>query len=174
MKSSWKRETKETSIEVSLETDGLGAVEVETGIELLDEMLSAFAVGASLDLKVKARGDLETGDHHTTEDTGIALGSSLGQIIKRGMGSAVFPSGDCLATVAVRFGRAGYRQDFEFLGKEEGGMSLQNFGHFLRSLAYSGNFTLHARAEGGSDKSKVEAICTALGKALKRAIRDKS
>ncbi len=172
MKSSWKRETKETSIEFSLETDGLGAIEVETGIELLDEMLSAFAAGANFDLRVKARGDLEIGDHHTTEDTGIALGSCLGQIIKKGMGSAVVPSGDCLATVAVRFGKPGYRQDFEFLGREESGMSLQNFGHFLRSLAYNGNFTLHVRAEGGSDKSKVEAVCTALGRAVKRAMRD--
>jgi imidazoleglycerol-phosphate dehydratase len=172
MKSSWKRETKETSIEVSLETDGLGTIEVETGIELLDEMLSAFAAGGNFDLAVKARGDLETGDHHTTEDTGITLGSSLGQIIKSGMGSAVVPLEECLAMVAVRFGRAGYREDFEFWSREEGGMSLQNFGHFLRSMAYSGKFTLHARAEGGSDRSKVEALCTALGRAVKRAIRD--
>jgi imidazoleglycerol-phosphate dehydratase len=172
MKGSWKRKTKETSIEVSLETNGLGVIEVETGIELLDEMLSAFAAGANFDLKVKAKGDLETGDHHTTEDTGIALGSSLGQIIKSGMGSAVVPSGDCLAMAAVRFKEPGYRQDFEFRGAEEGGMSLQNFGHFLRSMAYNGNFTLHVRAEGGSDRSKVEALCTALGRAVKRAIRD--
>ena len=172
MKSSWKRETKETSIEVSLETDGLGTIEVETEIELLDEMLSAFAAGANFDLAVKARGDLETGDHHTTEDTGITLGSSLGRIIKSGMGSAVVPLEECLAMVAVRFGRAGYREDFEFWSREEGGMSLQNFGHFLRSMAYSGKVTLHARAEGGSDRSKVEALCTALGRAVKRAIRD--
>jgi len=74
--------------------------------------------------------------------------------------------------VAVRFGEPGYRGDFQFLGREEGGMSLQNFGHFLRSMAYSGKFTLHARAQGGSDHSKVEALCMALGKAVKRAIRD--
>jgi imidazoleglycerol phosphate dehydratase HisB len=172
MKASWTRETKETSIEVSLETEGTGIIKIETGIELLDEMLSAFAAGAKLDLAVKARGDLETGDHHTTEDTGIALGSSLGQIIKSGMGSAVVPSGECLAMAVVRFGEPGYRQDFEFRGGEEGGMSLQNFGHFLRSTAYGGNFTLHVRAEGGSDKNTAEALCTALGRAVKRAIRD--
>ncbi len=172
MKASWKRKTKETNIEVSLETDGMGSVEIETGIELLDEMLSAFAAGAKFDLAVKAMGDLETGDHHTAEDTGIALGFSLGQIIKSGMGSAIVPSGECLAMAAVRFGKPSYREDFEFQGKEEGGMSLQNFGHFLRSTSYSGKFTLHVHAEGGSDKNKIEALCTALGRAVKRAIRD--
>ncbi len=172
MKASWKRKTKETNIEVSLETEGAGDVEIETGVELLDVMLYAFAEGAEFDLAVKARGDLETGDHHTTEDTGIALGSSLGQIIKRGMGSAIVPSGDCLAMAAVRFGEPGYRQDFESQSNEEGGMSLQNFSHFLRTTAYSGKFTLHVRAEGGNDKNKIEALCTALGRAVKRAIRD--
>ncbi len=172
MKASWNRETKETSIEVSLETEGTGKCEIETGIEVLDELLAALAKSAGYDLAVKARGDLETGDHHTTEDVGIALGLALAQVLKKGIGSSVVPSGECLALAAVRFGEPGFRGDFEFHGREAGGMSLENFGHFLRTLAYNGMFTLAVRAEGGDDRRKIEAVSTAIGRALKRAARD--
>lgn len=172
MKASWNRQTKETAIEVSLETEGSGKGEVETGIEMLDEILVALAKGARFDLTVKARGDLETGDHHTTEDVGIALGLALAQVLKRGIGSFTVPSGECLALAAVRFGDAGYRGDFEFQSREAGGMSLENFGHFLRTLAYNGKFTLAVRVDGGSDRQKIEVVSTALGRALGRASRE--
>ena len=87
MSASRKRETKETSVEVILEIEGEGIIQVDTGIELLDEILSAIARGAGFDLTVRARGDLETSDHHTTEDTAITLGSTLAQEIKSGTGS---------------------------------------------------------------------------------------
>ena len=74
MLASRKRETRETSIDVVLETEGAGVIEVDTGIELMDEILRALGRGALFDLTVRARGDLETGDHHTSEDIGIALG----------------------------------------------------------------------------------------------------
>lgn len=83
MLASEKRETKETCIDVILETEGAGIIEVDTKIELLDEILRALAKGALFDLTVIAKGDLETGDHHTTEDTGIALGRALSQLIKK-------------------------------------------------------------------------------------------
>ena len=112
MSASRKRETKETSIEVILNTEGAGIIQVDTGIELLDEILSAIARGAGFDLTVKARGDLETGDHHTTEDTAITLGSTLAQVIKSGIGSSMVPSGQSVATAAVRFGEPGYQGNF--------------------------------------------------------------
>jgi imidazoleglycerol-phosphate dehydratase len=98
MSASKKRETKETSIEVVLKTKGENVIQVDTRIELLDEILSNIAKGAGFDLTVKARGDLETGDHHTTEDTAITLGGTLAQEIKSGIGSSMVPSGQALAT----------------------------------------------------------------------------
>jgi imidazoleglycerol-phosphate dehydratase len=173
MKASRKRETKETRIDVTLDTNGANIIKVKTGIELLDEILKAFAKGSGFELTVNAIGDLETGDHHTTEDTGITLGSTLSEVIKSGIGSSIVPSGQTLALAAVRFGEPGYRGDFEFQGDVAGGMSLENFCHFLRALAYNGMFALAIRADGGDDRSKIEAISTAVGRAVKKAARDK-
>jgi imidazoleglycerol-phosphate dehydratase len=169
MLASRKRETRETSIDVILETDGVGTVDVDTGIEFLDEILMALGQGALFDLTVKARGDLETGDHHTAEDVGIALGGALAQVIKSGIGSSIVPSGQVMAIAAVRFGEPGYRGDFDLPSGNLAGMSLENFGHFLRALAYNGGFTLIVRAEGGDDRSRIEAISMALGRAIKKA-----
>jgi len=172
MSASRKRKTKETSIEVFLDTEGSGAIQIDTGIQLMDEILSAIARGARFDLTVKARGDLETGDHHTTEDTAITLGSALAQEIKRGIGSSMVPSGLALATAAVRFGEPGYQGDFELQPHILAGMSLENFSHFLRALAYNGRFNLAISAKGGDDKSRIESMSTALGRAIKKAARD--
>ena len=172
MSASKKRQTKETRIEVFLDTEGAGIIKVDTGIQLLDEILSAMASGAGFDLTVKARGDLETGDHHTTEDTAITLGSTLAQEIKSGIGSSMVPSGQALATAAVRFGEPGYQANFALQSHTLGGMCLENFSHILRALAYNGKFTLAIRAEGGDDMSKIEAMSTALGRAIKKAARD--
>jgi imidazoleglycerol phosphate dehydratase HisB len=150
MSASKKRETKETSIEVILEIEGSSIIQVDTGIELLDEILSAIARGAGFDLNVKARGDLETGDHHTTEDPVITLGSTLAQAIKSGIGSLMVPSGQAVAIAAVRFGEPGYQCDFALQSHALGGMSLENFSHFLRVLAYNGSFNLAIRAEGAT------------------------
>jgi imidazoleglycerol-phosphate dehydratase len=173
MSASKKRQTKETSIEVFLDTEGEGTIQIDTGIQLLDEILSSIAVGAGFDLTVTARGDLETGDHHTTEDTAITLGSALSLEIKNGIGSSMVPSSLAVATAAVRFGEPGYRGDFVLHSQALGGMSLENFGHFLRALAYNGRFNLFISAEGGDDRSKIEALSTALGRAIKKAVRDR-
>ena len=131
----------------------------------MDEILSAIARGAGFDLTVKARGDLETGDHHTTEDTAITLGSTLAQAIKSGIGSSIVPSGQAVAMAAVRFGEPGYQGDFELQSAAMAGMSLENLTHFLRALAYSGRFNLAICAKGGDDRSKIGAMSLALGRA---------
>lgn len=169
MRGSLKRETKETCVEVSLETEGSGICDIGTGIDILDEMLRTIAETSGFDLSVKAIGDLETGDHHTTEDVGITLGIVLGKLVKKGLGSAMVPSGECLALTAVRFGEPGYKGDFDFKAQETGGMMLENFGHFMRALAYNGRFTLHLKAEGEEDGRKIDAMAAALGLALKQA-----
>jgi imidazoleglycerol phosphate dehydratase HisB len=172
MKSSFKRDTKETKISVTLDIDGSGSNEVATGIVLLDEILVKFAKASGFDLTVRAKGDLATGDHHTTEDVGIALVSVLGKLIQKGIGSSMVPSGECLAVAAVRFNEPGYSGGFEFHSNEMCGMALENFGHFARSLAYNGRFTLHLSAKGGSDHQKIDALTVALGRALRRAAID--
>lgn len=172
MKSSFKRDTKETKISVTLDIDGSGSNEVSTGIELLDEILVILAKASGFDLTVNAKGDLATGDHHTTEDVGIALGSVLGKLIRKGIGSSLVPSGECLALAAVRFGEPGYSGDFEFQAREMGGMALENLGHFARTFAYNGRFTLHLSAKGGVDYQKIDAMTVALGRALRGAAVD--
>jgi imidazoleglycerol phosphate dehydratase HisB len=172
MKASLKRETKETIITISLNSDGSGDCQANTGIELLDHILSTLAKASGIDLSVKAKGDWPTGDHHTTEDVGIVLGNVLAKLITEGTGSAIVPSGNCLALAAVSFGEPGYRGDFQLDAAVMGGMALENFNHFARAVAYNGRFTLHLRADGGDDRRKIEAMTAAFGRALRGASLD--
>lgn len=166
MLSSLKRETAETSVIVSLDIEGKGAVQADTGVQLLDEILRALGEASGFDLVVKAKGDLQTGDHHTTEDVGIAFGSLLARLIQKGIGSCAVPMEECLAVAAISFGEPGYFQDFNLGAREMSGMALENFGHFARSMAYNGRFTLHLSAKGGDDYQRIVAMAKAIGKAL--------
>ena len=168
------RETMETKVDISLETEGCGRTEIDTGVLPLNEILSYIAAGSRFDLNIKAKGDLATGDHHTTEDVGITLGLSLRCIARTGAGSAIVPSGECLALVAVRFGRPSYRGNFEFQSSSMNGMDLENFCHFFRAIAFNGNISLHIRADGGDDLNRMDAISTAFGKALREAIKNET
>ncbi len=172
MRASFRRDTAETEVEVSLDLAGPGSPEVETGVPLLDEILKVLARGSGFDLQVRAAGDLPTGDHHTVEDVAIALGQALAGMEVAGIGSSFAPSGEALAFAAVRFGAPGYREEVEFSGRSLEGMDLANLGHFMRTLAYNGWLTLHLRATGGDDWQKVEALALALGRALRRAVVD--
>ncbi|MHC1631478.1 MAG: imidazoleglycerol-phosphate dehydratase [Methanotrichaceae archaeon] len=174
MRASFKRDTAETNIEVSLDLDGSGRSEIDTEIPLLDEILRALARSAGFDLQVKARGDLPTGDHHTVEDVAITLGVVLAKLNRKriGIGSSVVPCGECLAKAAIRLGDPGYSGDFEFKAEALEGIQLENVTHFMRSMAYSGKFTLHLNAAGGDDWQKIEALTLALGRALKRSFQD--
>ena len=172
MRQSIKRETQETSIEILLQINGLGTVQAETGVALLDEVLSALGRAGGFDLTVRALGDLQTGDHHTVEDTAITLGAAISGQIKSGMASCMVPCGEALATAAVRFAEPGYRGSFQLGSGSMEGMDLQNFPLFLRALAYNGNFNLFISAQGGDDRSRIEAMSLALGRAIKLAARD--
>ena len=170
MKASLKRDTAETSIEVSLNTKGTGICEQESGVQLLDQLLRTLASEAGFDLKVKASGDLKTGDHHTVEDVGITLGCVLARLAEKGIGMAIVPCGESLAIASVRFGEPGYTGRFCLDSRDLEGMQLENLGHFFRSLAYNGRFTLHLSAEGGDDVQKIDAMSAALGFALSQAL----
>jgi imidazoleglycerol-phosphate dehydratase len=172
MRASFRRDTSETAIEVSLDLEGSGSTDARTGVPLLDEILKILAQASGFDIEVRARGDLETGDHHTVEDVAIAFGQALARVAGVGIGSSTVPSGEALAFAAVRFGAPGYRGDLKFQATSLEGMELENLGHFMRTLAYNGRFTLHITATGGDDWQKVEALTLSLGRALRRALRD--
>ena len=172
MRASFRRDTAETKVEVSIDLEGSGSSEVETGVRLLDEILRLLARGSGFDLRVRASGDLPTGDHHTVEDVAISFGQALAQVAVAGIGSSSVPAGEALAFAAVRFGATGYREEVDISRRSLEGMDLENLGHFMRTLAYNGGLTLHLRASGGDDWQKVEALATALGRALRRAVED--
>ncbi|MEA2045889.1 MAG: imidazoleglycerol-phosphate dehydratase [Euryarchaeota archaeon] len=172
MRASFKRDTAETSVAVSLDLEGSGRAEIKTEIPLLEEVLLILSRATGFDLWIEARGDTPTGDHHTVEDVAITLGAVLAKLAGEGIGSSVVPSGECLAEAAVRLGEPGYSGDFEFLARSLDGVQLENITHFMRTLAYNGNLTLHLSAADGDDWQKIEALTLALGRALRRAIQD--
>ncbi len=173
-----RRETGETKIEITLDLDGRGRAQVDTGVGFLDHMLTALARHARFDLAVQAAGDLHVDEHHTVEDVGIALGRALGEALgdRAGitrMGHAVVPMDEALALVAVDIGGRGY---FVFDGSFDtprlGQMATSLVPHFLESLALEARMNLHARLlSGRDDHHRAEALFKALARALHQATR---
>lgn len=172
-----KRKTSETDIEISLNLDGKGQSNVETGIEFFDHMLNSFAKHGSFNLEIHAKGDLNVDDHHTVEDVGILLGKVFKGAIgnKRGikrMAHAIVPMDDSLATVAVDIGGRNYSvMNMEFKRGKVGSLSTENITHFLESFANSAMININARVEGKNDHHKIEALFKAFSLALKDASR---
>ncbi|MEX2079993.1 MAG: imidazoleglycerol-phosphate dehydratase HisB [Dehalococcoidia bacterium] len=173
-----ERKTAETSITITLDVDGAGRWSVETGIGFLDHMLSHIAKHGVFDLDIKVQGDLHIDEHHTVEDTGIALGEAFAAALgdKAGLvraGSAWMPLDEALAFAAVDLsGRPFARLDLKLLGKEVGGLPADLFDHFLESFAFALKANVHVRTEAGvNDHHKVEACFKALARALDQATR---
>jgi imidazoleglycerol-phosphate dehydratase len=171
------RTTGETEIALSLELDGTGAGERATGVGFLDHLLDAIARHGRLDLSVRATGDLETGPHHTVEDTGLVLGQALDQALadRAGIarfGEAVVPMDEARAAAAIDIsGRplAVFEGDFpdERVGDLEAGLERE----FLRAVASTAKLTLHVRIEAaGNDHHVIEAAFKAFALALRRAV----
>src|SRR5579884_961504 len=161
------RATAETRIRVRLGLDGSGRVHVGTGAGVYDHFLEQLAFHGGFDLVVEAAGDLETGDHHTAEDTAIALGEALDRALgdRRGIaryGSAVVPMDDALARAAVELGG---RRGAEISLAEDPGLAR----HVLESFAHAGRMTLHVSAEGRDPHHVAEAAFKAVGRALREA-----
>jgi imidazoleglycerol-phosphate dehydratase len=169
------RKTSETDIEISLNIDGTGKYEVNTGIDFFDHMLDSFAKHGFFDLVVKAKGDKEVDDHHTVEDVGIVFGEVFKDAIgdKKGikrMSHAIVPMDDSLATVAVDIsGRSYAILDFKFKNQKVGDLSTENVEHFFDSFANSAKININAKVEGENDHHKIEALFKAFAKALKDA-----
>lgn len=171
-----KRATKETDIYIKLNLDGTGEAKVSTGLHFFDHMLDQIARHGSIDLEVIAQGDLHIDEHHTIEDTGIALGEVFAAALgnKKGIERYGFclPMDDCLAQAAIDFGgRNWIVWDAEFKREKIGEMPTEMFYHFFKSFSDAAKCNLNIKAEGQNEHHKIEAIFKAFAKAIKMAVK---
>lgn len=175
-KATIKRETKETNIFVSINLDGKGVCNISTGLGFFDHMLEQIGKHAGVDLTIKVDGDLNVDEHHTIEDTAIALGEALYKALgdKRGIERYGYclPMDDCLCSVALDFGgRPWLVWDAEFHREKVGDMPTEMFLHFFKSLSDSAKMNLNIKAEGANEHHKIEGIFKAFARAVKMAKR---
>lgn len=172
------RTTRETDITLTLELDGTGKTELDTGIGFFDHMLDGFARHGLFDLRVHCKGDLQVDCHHSIEDIGIVLGSAIAQALgdKAGIvryGSCLLPMDETLALCAVDLcGRPYFVYDAAFGGDRCGGMDTQMAREFFYAVSYSAAMNLHLKVlYGENDHHKLEAMFKAFAKALDAATR---
>lgn len=171
-----ERTTKETSISVQLNLDGSGVCEISTGLHFFDHMLNQIGRHSGVDLKIDVKGDLEVDEHHTIEDTALALGEAFRKAVgsKTGMERYGFclPMDDCLAMAAIDFGgRPWLVWETEFKREKVGDMPTEMFLHFFKSFSDAALCNLNIKAEGTNEHHKIEAIFKATAKAIKMAIK---
>lgn len=171
-----RRTTKETDIHVRLNLDGTGKCDIQTGLGFFDHMLEQIGKHGMMDLTIHTRGDLHVDEHHTIEDTAIALGdcilSALGD--KRGIEryGYTLPMDDCLCQVALDFGgRPWLVWDAEFHRERVGDMPTEMFLHFFKSLSDAARMNLNVKARGDNEHHKIEGIFKALARSLRMAVR---
>jgi imidazoleglycerol-phosphate dehydratase/histidinol-phosphatase len=171
-----RRTTKETDIFIKIDLDGTGEAKVNTGLHFFDHMLDQIARHGSIDLEVVAKGDLHIDEHHTIEDTGIALGEAMATALgdKRGIERYGFclPMDDCLAQAAIDFGGRNWLMwEADFKREKVGDMPTEMFYHFFKSFTDAAKCNLNIKAEGYNEHHKIEAIFKAFAKAIKMAVR---
>jgi imidazoleglycerol-phosphate dehydratase/histidinol-phosphatase len=170
------RSTAETSIHIELDLDGSGQCNISTGLYFFDHMLEQIGRHSGADLSIQVKGDLQVDEHHTIEDTGLALGEAFRQALgnKRGIDRYGFclPMDDVLAQVAIDFGgRPWLVWEAEFKREKVGDMPTEMFHHFFKSFSDTSLSNLNIKAEGDNEHHKIEGIFKALAKAIKAAIR---
>jgi imidazoleglycerol-phosphate dehydratase/histidinol-phosphatase len=169
------RKTNETEIDIEIDLNGKGAAEISTGLHFLDHMLDQIARHGNLDLKIKVNGDLNVDEHHTIEDTGIALGEAFSKALgnKKGIERYGFllPMDDCLAQAAIDFGgRPWIVWEVDFKREKIGDVPTEMFFHFFKSFTDSSKSNLNIKAEGNNEHHKIEAVFKAFAKAVKMAV----
>ena len=171
-----QRTTKETDIFVQINLDGTGKCDISSGLGFFDHMLEQIGKHSGCDLTVKVKGDLNVDEHHTIEDTAIALGEAILKSLgdKRGIERYGYclPMDDCLCSVALDFGgRPWLVWDAEFKREYVGDMPTEMFLHFFKSLSDSARMNLNIKAEGENEHHKIEGIFKALARSIKMAIK---
>lgn len=171
-----RRTTKETDIDIRLNIDGTGKCDISTGLGFFDHMLEQIGKHGMMDLYIHTRGDLHVDEHHTIEDTALALGECLLKALgdKRGIERYGYclPMDDCLCQVALDFGgRPWLVWDADFHREKIGEMPTEMFLHFFKSLSDAAKMNLNIKAEGQNEHHKIEGIFKALARALKMAIK---
>lgn len=170
------RRTNETSIAVSVNLDGAGKSAIATGLGFFDHMLEQLAKHSECDLKIQVQGDLDVDEHHTIEDTALALGEAflkaLGDKIGIERYGFLLPMDDALAQVALDFsGRNWLVWEVTFTREFIGDVPTEMFSHFFKSFSDSAKCNLHVKADGQNEHHKIEAIFKAVGKSIKQAVR---
>jgi len=168
------RKTNETDINIQLNLDGTGKSNINTGIAFFDHMLDQLARHGQMDLELQVKGDLEVDEHHTIEDTAIALGEVFAKALGSKLGIERYgfclPMDDCLAQVAIDFGGRNWLVwETEFKREMIGKMPTEMFFHFFKSFTDGAKANLNIKAEGKNEHHKIEAIFKAFAKAIKMA-----
>lgn len=171
-----QRTTKETDIFVQLNLDGTGKCDISTGLGFFDHMLEQIGKHSGCDLTIHVKGDLNVDEHHTIEDTAIALGEAILKCLgnKRGIERYGYclPMDDCLCSVALDFGgRPWLVWNAEFKREYVGDMPTEMFLHFFKSLSDSSKMNLNIKAEGENEHHKIEGIFKALARSIKMAVK---
>lgn len=170
------RTTKETDIKIDLDLNGVGKGTINTGISFFDHMLDQLSKHGQVDLSIDVKGDLEVDEHHTIEDTAIALGEAFAIALGSKLGIERYgfclPMDDCLAQVAIDFGGRNWLEwEAEFKREMVGKMPTEMFFHFFKSFSDGAKANLNIKAEGVNEHHKIEAIFKAFAKAIKMAIK---
>ncbi len=170
------RKTNETNIFVKVNLDGTGKSEIDTGIAFFDHMIDQIARHGQMDLIVKVNGDLEVDEHHTIEDTAIALGEVFSEALANKLGIERYgfslPMDDCLAQVSIDFGGRNWLVwDAEFKREMIGKMPTEMFYHFFKSFTDGAKANLNIKVEGENEHHKIEAIFKAFAKAIRAAVK---
>lgn len=170
------RKTNETDIYIKLNLDGTGKTKIETGLGFYDHMLDQLGKHSGSDLEVKVKGDLQIDEHHTIEDTAIAIGEAYLKALgdKKGIERYgwLLPMDDCLAQAAIDFsGRPWLVWEAEFKREKVGEMPTEMFLHFFKSFSDAAKCNLNIKAEGQNEHHKIEAIFKAVAKSIKMAIK---
>ena len=170
------RNTNETQIQIDVNIDGTGKSTIDTGIAFFDHMLDQLARHGQLDLNIQVKGDLEVDEHHTIEDTAIALGEVFAKTLGNKLGIERYgfclPMDDCLAQVSIDFGGRNWLVwEAEFNREMIGKMPTEMFMHFFKSFTDGAKCNLNIKAEGTNEHHKIEAIFKAFAKAIKMAVK---
>ena len=171
-----ERNTNETKIKIELNLDGTGQSNIDTGIAFFDHMLDQISRHGQLDLDLKVNGDLEVDEHHTIEDTAIALGELFASTLGNKLGIERYgfslPMDDCFAQAAIDFGGRNWLVwEVEFKREMIGKMPTEMFYHFFKSFTDGAKCNLNIKAEGTNEHHKIEAIFKAFAKAIKMAVK---